>query len=352
MVVSFLLFRCRRKSEANCAGISLAITNVRVAIMARDAHEGEDSVEYSRCLIPGTHRRLIEAHVHWHQALAHYQEPEVFRANLNALIQALRNVTFILQSEKHSIVDFDDWYPRWRERLRADDVCRWVVDARNKIVKQGELDTDSTAVVKLVTWQDDMLLESHVPPGAPSSLIVRNLPLMEHINNMHVLPGDLKSAAISIERRWVVDDLKDTEILEALAHAYAVLAELVLDAHIHLRDFSCISADQEHSHFPSPYDRTGVLRCMSTGVEARTQRFDLATGQEFKSLKRPQAVADATAVAKRYGLEENDRLRRWHGMDPVVLTKKISYIARRILSKDKNQCAWCIFAMAAVIGKS
>jgi hypothetical protein len=305
--------------------------------MATQATDSGDTVDYGHCAIPRTHRRLVEAHILWHQALAQYQQPEVFRANLNALIQTLRNVTFILQSEKHSLSDFDDWYKPWQERLKTDAVCIWLKDARNTIVKEGELEADSTAVVKLVTWRDDVLLESHVPPSAASSLIMRNLPLMECINNVRVPPGALKSAAISIERRWSVEDLKGREILEALAQAYGVLAELVLDAHIHLGDSSCVIVDHAHSHFPSPYDRTGMLQCMSLGVEARTQWFDLATGQEFKSLERRPEAADSAAVVKRYGLGELDRLSRWQGMDPIVAAKKITYIAYRKTHAEQGQ---------------
>jgi hypothetical protein len=252
----------------------------------------------------------VEAHVLWHQALAQYQQPEIFRANLNAVIQALRNVTFILQSEKHSFANFDEWYKPWQERLKADALCKWVVDARNMIVKQGELDTYSTALVKLVTSRDDVLLESHVPPGVESSLIMRNLPWMERINDILLPPGDLKSAAISIERRWVVSDLKDREILEALAQSYGLLAEVVLNAHNHLLKSACISGGQNHDHFPSPHDRTGMLQCMSLGIEARTQWFDLATGHEFEFRKRQPATASAETVRKRYGLKESDGLRQ------------------------------------------
>jgi hypothetical protein len=42
--------------------------------------------------------------------LDHYQEPESFRANLNATIEALRNVTFKLQNEKSAFAEFDVWY--------------------------------------------------------------------------------------------------------------------------------------------------------------------------------------------------------------------------------------------------
>jgi hypothetical protein len=51
------------------------------------------------CPIPSTHRRLRHSHMLWHQAMEHYHEAEEFQANLNATIEALRNVSFVLQSE-------------------------------------------------------------------------------------------------------------------------------------------------------------------------------------------------------------------------------------------------------------
>ena len=61
------------------------------------------------CPIPTTHRRLRDAHTLWHQALEHYHDPETFRANLNAAIEALRNTTFAVQKEKAAFRDFDEW---------------------------------------------------------------------------------------------------------------------------------------------------------------------------------------------------------------------------------------------------
>lgn len=178
--------------------------------------DSDSSVDYSHCPIPKTHRRLVEAHLLWHQALTQYQDPEAFRANLNAAIQALRNVTFILQSEKHEFSNFDDWYEPWQERLKANPILKWLKDARNTIVKQGELETNSTAVVKLVTWRDHVLAELSVPPDMAPSLIIRNVPVVELVKNIHIPPGDLKNAALVIERRWTVSDLESWEILEAL----------------------------------------------------------------------------------------------------------------------------------------
>lgn len=71
--------------------------------------EAKALADYSKCPLPATHRRLAEAHLLWHQTLDNYQDPDAFRANLNATIQALRNVTFAIQSEKHAIAIFDEW---------------------------------------------------------------------------------------------------------------------------------------------------------------------------------------------------------------------------------------------------
>jgi hypothetical protein len=51
----------------------------------------------SECPIPNAHRRLEEAHRLWHRAAESYDDPDEFRTNLNALLQALRSVTFVLQ---------------------------------------------------------------------------------------------------------------------------------------------------------------------------------------------------------------------------------------------------------------
>jgi hypothetical protein len=201
----------------------------------------------------------------WHQSLEQYHQPDLFQANLNATIQALRNITFILQSEKHSFTQFEDWYKRWQERIKADPILRWLKEARNTVVKQGELETSSMAVVKLVAWKDDVLVETSIPPETPPSLILRNIPLFE--------------------RRWSVTDLGGLEILGALAQAYGLLSDLVLDAHIKLGETGCVSSNGTHPHFRSTYHASGTLPCMVVGSERRSHSFSLQTGQEIEMVR-------------------------------------------------------------------
>lgn len=293
------------------------------------------AVDYNRCPIPKTHRRLVEAHLLWHQTLGQYQQPELFQANLNATIQALRNITFILQSEKPLFNQFEDWYGPWQERMRADPVLMWLKDARNSIVKEGDLETTSTAIVRLVTWRDDVLMESIIPPDIPSSLIIRNLPLLELVNNTHLPPNDLKSAAIMIERRWSAPGLNGREILEALAQAYGLLSDVVLDAHITLGKTDCVLLRGTHAHFRSAYHRSGTLPCMSLGIEHRTHSFDLETGQKFQTVITASPKVDPEIAAKRYGLGQSDQMPIWKTVDPLLVAEGVLYTAKRILRKDR-----------------
>jgi hypothetical protein len=293
------------------------------------------AIDYSRCPLPKTHRRLVEAHVLWHQSLEQYHQPDLFQANLNATIQALRNITFILQSEKHSFTQFEDWYKRWQERIKADSILRWLKEARNTVVKQGELETSSMAVVKLVAWKDDVLVEMSIPPDTPPSLILRNIPLFELVNNTHLPPGDLEHAVIIIERRWSVTDLGGQEILEALAQAYGLLSDLVLDAHVKLGETGCISSNGTHPHFRSTYHPSGTLPCMVVGSERRSHSFSLQTGQEIEMIRTISPGVDPAIAAKRYGLEQMNKMPGWQTADPLLIAEKVLFTAKRILRKDK-----------------
>ncbi len=50
-----------------------------------------------------------------------------------------RTVTFIMQSNKSSFNDFDDWYQGYIEKWRPDSFMTWARDSRNVIEKQGDL---------------------------------------------------------------------------------------------------------------------------------------------------------------------------------------------------------------------
>jgi hypothetical protein len=75
--------------------------------------------------------------------------------------------------------------------MKADPLMRWLVDARNQIVKRGDLETRSTARALIRSYGAIALTES----------------------------------------RRLTKDLPDRELLEARAHCYGILSVIVAEAH-------------------------------------------------------------------------------------------------------------------------
>ncbi|GFE61315.1 SEC-C domain-containing protein [Geobacter sp. AOG2] len=168
-------------------------------------------------------KRLREAFSHWVKAAESYKNSDEFVIYLNACIQALRNVTFALQSEKSKIHNFEDWYALWQQAMAKDTIMIWCRDARNQIVKQSDLETKSVAIVSI---HNNYLKE-------PSfTLEVNPLEKIETIGKM-VVEMDSSFGAekgyLKVERRWIDKNLESIELLSALAHAFTVLIILVND---------------------------------------------------------------------------------------------------------------------------
>jgi len=165
----------------------------------------------------------MDCHVHWHAAADAYMEPETFRLNLNSLIQGLRNVTFLLQSQKRDLPSFENWYGAWQRAVKDDLVMRWAVSARNRIVKQSDLEMHSTALVRLsFDWLNEVEEIVEVPPHYTTHRTIAGL--------LSAIP-DLTEGVVTIERRWVDVELPSRELLDATRFVYGCLARVVKLAH-------------------------------------------------------------------------------------------------------------------------
>ncbi len=180
------------------------------------------------CLLGGVHNRLGEVHKFWHDMLSEYQNPENFRIILNAAIQSLRNITFLLQSNKSLIPNFDQWYEQYRDLMRSDEILKWLHRARNVIVKQQDLELHSIAAARVRAWEDVSRLEFQISPFITTEQIAKDLV------RLHVVkaPRPIADHAIlNVERKWIVNDLPNRELLDVIAHGYKFFQNLLSDAH-------------------------------------------------------------------------------------------------------------------------
>lgn len=289
-----------------------------------------DNKHYYRCPLHAIDRRLEDLHRQWHQAEQVYFDPEAFRVAIQTAIQTSRTVSFILQSNKALIPEFEAWYQGWQQHLKGIPLMRWMVDARNRIEKLGDLETHS--------WVRAEILASHLDEGPRENVradlfdgpkkILESIPknaLGEHIR---------RDGVLRIERRWVENTLPDYELLDAVAIAYGHLALVVADAHRHLGLLEpTIMTDAGER----PYDRAmagGRMPCMIGHNENRLIDIWLATGEplQFEAHTLTLDRDRAEEAAKRYGI--NVDFGHGDGQDLRSQARTFFALARRMFLHD------------------
>ncbi|WP_044478130.1 hypothetical protein [Paenibacillus antibioticophila] len=288
------------------------------------------------CTIPNTHKRLFEAHRLWHQSLENYFDPEGFRVNINATIQALRNLTFALQAEKEKIKDFDSWYPFWQSRMKNDQIMKWLNEARVQIVHQRDLETQSQANVLIHSYFNLMEYKFTVPPLLPSEIIARRAKILIK-EKVDIPEHQLKECVAVVERRWVAEDLPDWEILDALSYGFNFVKDIVRDAHKQSGNeyFECPLHDSLHS---LTYDDiTGHYSCMKVSTTFRTQNIVLGNFQERTFETHPVKMTDEMILAakKRYSPKTFMQLPVNSSPEPFIFADSLNQTALQVLKKDK-----------------
>lgn len=172
-------------------------------------------------------RRLFDAKSHWHKANEGYFEPNEFRIAINSCIQELRNVTFVLQANKKEIPGFEEWYAPWQERMRANQSLRWLVDARNYIVKRGDLELLSKLRIEVIGSYLDgeiAIFEEEYNPNLTNTEVYEKTVALG-------LPVEVfENSYVKLQRRWVDKNYPEHELAELLSQCWSAVSELLLDA--------------------------------------------------------------------------------------------------------------------------
>jgi len=231
-----------------------------------------------------------------------YSDAEEFRIALNACVQAIRNVTFVLQKHKSNISNFPEWYGMWQEALKTDPIMVWCVEARNKIVKEGDLKTESLAIASLVdSYNDAPVNMFRVNPFLTGNEIA-------DLIKTKYLPDELtKYGYLKVERQWIVESLPKLELLSLLAHAFTVLHALVYDIENQqgpkaIYRKKIIGEDKFRAALDS-IDDEDKPGCMLSFQEYRTTWLKLSTDELAAITKIKTDVVPINEAKQHYGLE-------------------------------------------------
>jgi hypothetical protein len=175
--------------------------------------------------------RLFQMRQLWDDAADSYFDPARFQLALQNCITVSRTVTFILQANKHEFEEFDDWYSQFQQSWGDDSIMKWAKEARNAIEKQGDLETHSqvraTIIASYIGGADSQWL--------PQALFASPHEIYMSVPKRFLIPHVIENGTLLVERRWVDRQLPDMEVLEALAHVYGRLADMVVSLHNHIK---------------------------------------------------------------------------------------------------------------------
>lgn len=183
-----------------------------------------------RCPIPATHDKYDEAHYFLERMMREYHHPHPFRWNLNAFLQALRAVDYMIRSELAHTDGFQAWYDAQIERTSED--LRRIIRARTVVVHEGMLQRQSLFESGLFRGRRFKLLcPVDVPWYMPSETILERTKVAFtdfFVGEEHAAIGE----QLGVRRQWKVEELGHEEVLTVCDRAWLQAAEIVIAAHI------------------------------------------------------------------------------------------------------------------------
>lgn len=293
-----------------------------------------DATGTGDCPLLPVHRRLEDLHLQWHAAQEAYFEPEAFRRAIQTAIQTSRTVSFILQSNKRVVPGFEDWYEKWKAEFRSIPLMRWMVDARNKIEKQGDLEAHSFIRAEIIA--------SHIGGGpvieVPAELFDAPLKLLKSIPDGRMGAHIRRDGVLRIQRRWVENSLPDFELLDAVAIAYGHLSLLLDDAH---RQMGLKVPERRSVETGELYDAgamQGRMPCMIGHGDLLSLDIWLADGRPIKFdrtvqvFDRARSAAKADGMKARYGIHPKDVFGNTDEVENIL--RALFSTARSMIEKD------------------
>lgn len=194
---------------------------------------------------------------------------------------------------------------------------RWAKLARNKIEKQGDLQTLSQVRAQLIAAYLDNPYTEWLPSQVMWSAEQFRESIPQRLLDAHVV----ENGALAIERRWIDVELPDREVLDALAHVYGQLALMVISLHDHCRVLIPEARPELGEHLLRDLLPDGRLQSMVRPFEDRGIYIAVKDGA-FLGYRREFRTIDSDDTRKALR-----RYRKARGWAPLVEAKNLREIA-------------------------
>jgi len=208
---------------------------------------------------------------------------------------------------------------------------RWAKLARNKIEKQGDLQTLSQVRAQLIA----AYLHHPHTEWLPSAVMWSAEQFRESIPQTLLDAHVVENGVLAIERRWIDVELPNYEVLDALAHVYGQLALMIVSLHDHCRVLIPEARPELGEHLLRDLLPDGRLRSMVRPFEDRGIYIAVKDGA-FLGYRREFRTVDSNDARKALR-----RYRKARGWAPLIEAKSLREIAevyfdnaRAVMLKD------------------
>jgi hypothetical protein len=188
------------------------------------------------CPAPSAHDKANEAHYFLHEMMAHYHECDRFRYSLSAFVQAVRNITFVLQSDLKSRSGFEAWYEPWQAKMKDNPDLQLLNSQRVRVVHQESLVPASSMFFGCFENGRYKLGLDGMPMNPMRDSIPSLIEARAHFDGGigQYFVGPYRSCdceEYGLTRTWSLPELNGVELTDFCARSFAAVVEVLSAAH-------------------------------------------------------------------------------------------------------------------------
>ena len=182
------------------------------------------------CPVFNVHDKLEESAFFLAQMSFYYHNSRFFRFALNAFVKSFREITFMIQTYKSLIPNFDNWYKTKQDEMKSDRLLKWLADSRTTVVHKDMLKTNSNVEAGVYRGRD-LKLAISLPidnPFIDSEVLLEKVKVFGFVDEKHSTIWE----QYGVRRQWNCDGLsKEDELVKVCLYGYKKMCSLVRELH-------------------------------------------------------------------------------------------------------------------------
>ncbi|MHB1261399.1 MAG: hypothetical protein ACYC2H_06755 [Thermoplasmatota archaeon] len=183
------------------------------------------------CPLADSHDKFSEAHFFLEQMLERYHEPQPFRWNLNAFLQARSSVEEVLHGEVKAVDGLTAVFNEAKAEIWRGELAQRFQKVRNIVVHRSTLEMQSAVTMGVYRNRRlKLAMEVPVSPHIPTDYIIQHIVPDLGFLGAHEAIGE----EYGVTRVWKTAELGKDDVIALCDRAWAEIGQLLAKLHAHM----------------------------------------------------------------------------------------------------------------------